>query len=269
MEVQLTKTSVAQKVLHGADISSVRIDESSGKGSLIDVIRMVLGCTSGNAATALSRLFLQDDCTPSIESRTTHLRINGGGRLTPVSDLRTLLEVVWMTPGKISANFRRKSAETLCRVLGGDLALVREIRQNDFTWKAIEGGDMRRSLLQPIDFKQVDSRHRVKECSVSDAVAVLVGGEREVETPAGFIDVLSDTAVIEVKHYRQWKHGLGQVLAYHMYYPRLTKRLHLFARTEDVITRKVIDLARSVCGVHAVKVSFEEIPTLSDEVTRK
>ena len=52
-----------------------------------------------------------------------------------------------------------------------------------------------------------------------DSVTNLVGGESEVETPAGFIDVLRETEVIEVKYYRQWKHGLGQVLAYQSYYP--------------------------------------------------
>ena len=101
-----------------------------------------------------------------------------------------------------------------------------------------------------------------------DALASLVGGESEVETPAGFIDVLSETEVIEVKYYKQWKHGLGQVLAYQSYYPCLARRLHLFAHVGDVDTRNYFALAKNVCDGHAVKVTFEEVPALDDDETQ-
>jgi hypothetical protein len=46
--------------------------------------------------------------------------------------------------------------------------------------------------------------------------------------PEGFIDVLSDTEVIEVKAFDDWKHALGQVLVYAANYPGYGMRLHLF-----------------------------------------
>ena len=155
----------------------------------------------------------------------------------------------------------------MCRVMGGDLALLQEIERNNLTWGSVDGGEIiQQALLKPIEYKEVEESNRVKECSVRDALVSLVGGESEVETPAGFIDVLSDAEVIEVKYYKQWKHGLGQVLAYQSFYPRLAKRLHLFY-IGDVDTSTYFKLAKSVCEAHAVEVTFEEVLVLDDDVS--
>ena len=45
------------------------------------------------------------------------------------------------------------------------------------------------------------------------------GGDVEVITPVGRIDLLTHTAVVEIKDVRQWKAALGQILVYHNYYP--------------------------------------------------
>ena len=57
------------------------------------------------------------------------LRINGKGRETPVADAATLVEIAWLCPGKAAVQFRRKGAESVCRMLGGDLTLVDEIQR--------------------------------------------------------------------------------------------------------------------------------------------
>ncbi|CAN0432261.1 unnamed protein product, partial [Pylaiella littoralis] len=66
------------------------------------------------------------------------------------------------------------------------------------------------------------------EHSVRDALCTRLGGLPEVLTPSGSIDVLTKTEVIEVKHYRSWKGGLGQVISYGVHFPFRKKRLHLF-----------------------------------------
>lgn len=269
-EEPATRQSIVQKALRSVDITGgVRVDKATGKASMIGVVRLILKCNSAGASTRLSNLFAQDNSIPSIESRTAHIRINGSGRKTPVADLKTIVEMIWKLPGKASARFRHKSAETVCRVMGGDPALLREIEENSQTWRSADGGEViQQALLEPIEFKEAETSSRVKECSVRDALASLVGGESEVETPAGFIDVLSDTEVIEVKYYKQWKHGLGQVLAYQSYYPCLARRLHLFAHVGDVETRNYFALAKNVCDGHAVEVTFEEVPALDDDETQ-
>ncbi|CAM9184826.1 unnamed protein product, partial [Ectocarpus sp. 13 AM-2016] len=40
-----------------------------------------------------------------------------------------LVEIVFLLPGKIARDFRRKSAAKVCRLLGGDSSLVTEIEQ--------------------------------------------------------------------------------------------------------------------------------------------
>ncbi len=50
--------------------------------------------------------------------------------MTPVADAATatVVEIAWLLPGKATA-FRRKGAESVCPLLGGDLRLVDEIHR--------------------------------------------------------------------------------------------------------------------------------------------
>jgi hypothetical protein len=79
-----------------------------------------------------------------------------------------------------------------------------------------------------------------------------VGGEIEVETTIGYIDLLTDTMLIEIKEASQWKHGLGQVLCYSNYESRESYRLHLFG--ELPVSKKDID---NTCGRFGVIVTYE------------
>ena len=45
-----------------------------------------------------------------------------------VADAATLVEIAWLCPGKVATAFRRKGAESVCHMLGGDLSLVDEIQ---------------------------------------------------------------------------------------------------------------------------------------------
>ena len=54
---------------------------------------------------------------------------NDKGRETPVADAATLVEIAWLGPGTAAVQFRRKGAESVCRMLGGDLTLVDEIQR--------------------------------------------------------------------------------------------------------------------------------------------
>ncbi|CAN0020243.1 unnamed protein product, partial [Ectocarpus fasciculatus] len=123
----------------------------------------------------------------------------------------------------------------MCRVMGGDLSLLREIEQNNMTWRSVEGGQsIQQALIEPIEYKEVERSDRVKECAVRDALAFLVGGEAEVETPAGSIDVLSGTEVIEVKYYKQWSMDSGRCLhttRFTLAWPSVYICLHMRARS--------------------------------------
>lgn len=102
---------------------------------------------------------------------------------------------------------------------------------------------------------------RVKEHEIRDALSRRLGVKTmtEVLTPAGSIDVLSENEVIEVKHYRSWKSGVGQVMAYGHYHPSHKKRLHLFAQKGDTRASKYLQLATPMCSANGIDVTFEEV----------
>lgn len=61
----------------------------------------------------------------------------------------------------------------------------------------------------------------------------LEGGKREVVTPAGNIDLLTSTHIIEIKAISGWKCAIGQILVYGHYYPSHQKRIHLFGDAHE------------------------------------
>lgn len=126
------------------DNATLRVDTNTQQGSVLDVVRMVLQCSSGNANNALRRL--QEDCA-ELTSACSQLRINGKGKLTPVADAKTLVEIVFLLPGKIARDFRRKSAAKVCRLLGGDSTLVAEIEERRAQLQNSSSGRATQSFL--------------------------------------------------------------------------------------------------------------------------
>ena len=150
-----TKASVLQKSLRSVNINgSVRIDEPCGEASAIDVIKMLCpGTNSNNAAFMLARVLKKDAedkgphdvvgdrcrSTPLAE-RVHYIKINGRGNVTPCCDAKTIVEIIWLLPARAAKEFRRQSAETICRVLGGDVTLCDEIEQRCARLQSTEEG---------------------------------------------------------------------------------------------------------------------------------
>lgn len=81
-----------------------------------------------------------------------------------------------------------------------------------------------------VDSLSVDSapREKGKEKVIQNRLAKELGGRTEIQVPAGRIDVLTDTHIIEVKEYKNWKSAIGQVHSYSVSYPGRKKAIHLF-----------------------------------------
>ncbi|MBE9018895.1 hypothetical protein C7Y66_11005 [Chroococcidiopsis sp. CCALA 051] len=94
------------------------------------------------------------------------------------------------------------------------------------------------------------------EYQIRDRLHAELGGLVEVITPAGRIDLLTDTEIIEVKAVKDWKAALGQILVYSGFYPQHQKRLHLFGTASALLALADIEVA--VLGF-AVKVTGEEV----------
>ena len=84
--------------------------------------------THHDAAQDYRRLLNQ---YPEVGTNCSNLKFPGRGqRDTPVVDVRGIVEIVMLLPGRHAARVRRQAAELLCRYLGGDLALVDEVYRN-------------------------------------------------------------------------------------------------------------------------------------------
>jgi hypothetical protein len=74
-----------------------------------------------------------------------------------------------------------------------------------------------------------DSTEReFKEKRIQLQIADEEGGQVEVATKHGQIDILTPSKVIELKVAFNWKHAIGQVLVYGLSYPDKEKWVYLF-----------------------------------------
>lgn len=124
--------------------ATVRIDHESMRASVIDVTQLVTQRDHRYAAKILKRI-LQGNI--ELGTKCPQLRINGKGRLTSVADAATLIEIIFLLPGRMAKEFRRESALYICRLLGGDESLIPEIRAQN---ARISGSLAQAFLLQPV-----------------------------------------------------------------------------------------------------------------------
>ncbi len=111
---------------------------------------------------------------------------------------------------------------------------------------------MRAYTLVP-DWLVLDPSSRSLEAQIRDKLHHRLGGEVEVQTIHGPIDLLTATQIIEIKRIEDWKTGFGQVLAKAPAYPKHDKRLHLFGNS-DRSFRNI----KACCQEFAISVSFEK-----------
>jgi hypothetical protein len=103
-------------------------------------------------------------------------------------------------------------------------------------------------------FDENAKSNKVSEKDIQVKVHQMFGGVREVNTPVGFIDVLTDTQLIEVKSAETWKHSVGQLLSYSKFYPNHEMVMYLFGK----FPRNLNECA-SICKQHGIKLMYEMV----------
>ena len=93
------------------------------------------------------------------------------------------------------------------------------------------------------------------ERQVRDRLKTELGGEVEIVTAVGRIDLLTAIEVVEIKNINDWKGALGQILAYSAFFPEHSKRIHLFGRVDLA----KLALAQATCSEFGITVTFEEV----------
>jgi hypothetical protein len=95
------------------------------------------------------------------------------------------------------------------------------------------------------------------EKQVVDRLQLEIGGEREVECEGGFVDLLTDEYIVEVKNIKSWKGALGQVLVYGNCFPKHKKCILLFHEIE--ITNEKKEFITRNCDKYDVTLIFKKI----------
>jgi hypothetical protein len=81
-----------------------------------------------------------------------------------------------------------------------------------------------------------------------------LGGDIEVHTIAGRIDLVTATEVIEIKKIAHWKDAFGEVIAKGQFFPKHQKRIHLFGTSD-----RLMEVIMPTCAAENVTVTFESV----------
>lgn len=82
----------------------------------------------------------------------------------------------------------------------------------------------------------------LKEKKIQHILVEKLNGKMEIETKLGFIDVMTEEFIIEIKQVQNWKHALGQILCYSLEYPNKKRIICLFdTNTETLEFLKIIE----------------------------
>jgi len=98
-------------------------------------------------------------------------------------------------------------------------------------------------------------RVRQSEREVQARLHSELGGQIEVLTPAGAIDLLTSTELIEIKNVKRWKTAIGQLILFSVDYPSHQKRLHLFGD----LSISMISTIERYCDKLGIKVTADSI----------
>jgi len=103
------------------------------------------------------------------------------------------------------------------------------------------------------NLSKIKTSTKISESSIKNLLADRLRGKKEVACKSGFVDVLTDLEVIEVKAIKDWKDAIGQSMVYACEFKGLSPRIHLFGYASQEYKQMII----SFCAQLNVAVSFE------------
>jgi hypothetical protein len=113
------------------------------------------------------------------------------------------------------------------------------------------------------DWLEVETRN-YPERFVRDWLHQELGGEIEVPTPDGPIDLLTKHDIIEVKTIEHWKEAIGHIVTKRLNYPDLTPCIMLFGET-----KRNLDHIEQRCQALKIEVGFRPIRYRENSKTKE
>jgi hypothetical protein len=108
------------------DIGRIRMTPQK-QPALIDVISIVTRKPKNDSAEVWRRLEKQ---SRAVKANCFDGAFPGNSRRTPIAkDLKTLIQVIFMLPGREASTVRQAAAEVFIRFMGGDLSLIQDVQK--------------------------------------------------------------------------------------------------------------------------------------------
>ncbi len=115
-------------VLVNREKSTLQLRATSEKPTRVSVIDVIMIITSADAHVAGNTLRRIEEKFAEVKEQIGHFKFPGERqRETPVTDVRGMVEIIMLLPGRQAGRVRRTAAEILVRYLGGDAALIDEV----------------------------------------------------------------------------------------------------------------------------------------------
>ena len=162
--------------------------------------------------------------------------------------------VVETTVGNVSKGSVRGSwihpRLATCIALWVDPCFALKVSEWIEEWRALNNNNERyiQALKELKPFPTVQAERQVQKRLHRE-----LGGTIEEKTPVGYIDLLTDDQIIEIKEIDNWKQAMGQLLCYANFHPSKQKRLHLF-NSADSTDKEIIE---DICSKFEIEVTFE------------
>lgn len=100
-------------------------------------------------------------------------------------------------------------------------------------WSRFHETNNNNILLTALSDLKIDEPRKNREKEIQTYLHDKLGGSIEVPCEGDYIDLLTETQIIEIKNIKKWKHALGQILVYSDDYPNHEKVLYLFGTCEN------------------------------------
>lgn len=173
----------------------------------------------------------------------THLdKQHGGGKEKRDSVKEAAREVLEKRNYKVPAGFDVDEAQ---------FALSME----DWDLMDISSADLPPSLSNKAEglASSIPKKRQQPEAAIQKKMEKKLGGSH-ASCPAGVVDILCETSLVEIKEWRNWKAALGQTLAYAFFYPNRMLHIHFFGELPPDEYRIMVI---TICTHYRIKVTWE------------
>jgi hypothetical protein len=112
------------------------------------------------------------------------------------------------------------------------------------------------------------NKNTLVEKNIRDRLSNTLNGKTEIECGYGYIDIVTDNQIIEVKNAIKYLSALGQILAYSIEFPEKIKRIHLFY-DDEVILNNIVEKAKRLYGTFDILLTYELIEDDTSESVKE